>query len=89
MHGIGENAILKIKSICKFDTLFFFLGFSNIIPLWALPAAEIMLNFFYNFRDFALVKNVFFARIYFSRFSRFELHSRKMHDREIFKNDFL
>ena len=35
------------------------------------------------------VERAFFARIYFSRCSRFELHSRKTHDREISSVDFL
>ena len=34
------------------------------------------------------VKHVFFARVYFSRFSRFEFHSRKIHDRENFNVDY-
>ena len=34
------------------------------------------------------VNRIFFARYYFSRFSRFELHSRKIHDRENFNVDY-
>ena len=35
------------------------------------------------------VKRVFFARIFYSRFSRFESHSRKIRNREIFHLDLL
>ena len=79
------NGYFDDENIAWFTALY--LSQQSLIIIWFLKIHVSMHKPFLSY--YITVERVFFARIYFSRFSRFELHSRKTHDREISSVAFL